>query len=392
MNKYIILLVAVVIQLCLGASYAWSTFVPALKQDFGLTTAQTQTIFGLSSLVCTLFIFVGGRIQDRLGPLIPAVCGGIIFGCGYILAGYSGGSYPALLLFIGVFSAIGVGLCYLCPIACCIKWFPLHKSLVTGIAVAGYGGSAILISRVGEHFLAAQVSPLTIFKYLGFCFLIIIPLAAIILQNPTPEGDQKQMHAGTGMAELLHDRHFWGLVCGIFPCLCVGLMIIGNIKTFGLSLNLNLAAAGASVSILAFFNAFGRISWGVIGSLMEGKKAIIASLISTTAVCLAAPFAIKDNVTFSIFAVLAGFNYGACLVLYAAETAHHYGARQMGMAYSTLLLANGVAGFVAPPVAGRIYDLTGSYTPAFLIFGTLSLICVFLFYFVYQPAGRASED
>ena len=90
--------------------------------------------------------------------------------------------------------------------------------------------------------------------------------------------------------------------------------------------------------------------------------------------------------------MLAGFNYGACLVLYAAETAHHYGARQMGMAYSTLLLANGVAGFVAPPVAGRIYDLTGSYTPAFLIFGTLSLICVFLFYFVYQPAGRASED
>jgi OFA family oxalate/formate antiporter-like MFS transporter len=78
MKKYIILIVAVFIQLGLDAGYAWSTFVPTLKQDFGLTTAQTQTIFGLSSLVSTLFIFAGGRIQDRLGPRITAVIGGIL--------------------------------------------------------------------------------------------------------------------------------------------------------------------------------------------------------------------------------------------------------------------------------------------------------------------------
>jgi OFA family oxalate/formate antiporter-like MFS transporter len=155
---------------------------------------------------------------------------------------------------------------------------------------------------------------------------------------------------------------------------------------------LNLTAAGAAVSILAFFNAFGRISWGIAGSIMEGKKVILASLISTTAVCLASPFVIKDNVTFYIFAVLAGFNYGACLVLYAAEIAHQYGAQQMGMAYSTLFLSNGIAGFVAPPLAGRIYDAIGSYTPAFLIFGTLSFICIFLFYFIYQPAGYERKD
>lgn len=89
MQKYIILIVAVFIQLCLGAGYSWSTFVPALKQNFGLTTAQTQAIFGTGSLVATLLIFLGGRIQDRLGPRIPAVIGGIIFGGSYLLAGYS---------------------------------------------------------------------------------------------------------------------------------------------------------------------------------------------------------------------------------------------------------------------------------------------------------------
>jgi nitrate/nitrite transporter NarK len=60
----------------------------------------------------------------------------------------------------------------------------------------------------------------------------------------------------------------------------------------------------------------------------------------------------------------------------------------MGTIYSTLFLSNGVAGFVAPPLAGKIFDNTGSYAPAFLIFGSLAFISIFLFYFIYQPAKQ----
>ena len=135
MKKYVILIVAVLIQICLGVGYSWSTFVPALKQNFGLTIAQTQTIFGIGSLIITLCIFAGGRIQDRLGPRIPVLIGGIIFSGSYILAGFSDGSYPSLLLLIGFCAAIGVGICYICPIVCAVKWFPNHKSMAAGIVL-----------------------------------------------------------------------------------------------------------------------------------------------------------------------------------------------------------------------------------------------------------------
>ncbi|MGD0021809.1 MAG: MFS transporter [Smithellaceae bacterium] len=163
-------------------------------------------------------------------------------------------------------------------------------------------------------------------------------------------------------------------------------MTIGNIKPFGLSLNLNIAVAGAAVTILACFNTAGRISWGIIGGVLEGRKAILISLVSTAVVCLTAPFAVRNNATFYLFAIMAGFNYSACLVLYAAEIAHHYGTEKMGTIYSTLFLCNGIAGITAPPLAGKIFDSTGSYTPAFLIFGFLSFLSIFLFYFIYQPA------
>ena len=391
MRKYIVLIAAVFIQLSLGAGYSWSTFVPALKQNFGLTTTQTQVIFGMGSLAATFLIFLGGRIQDHFGPRIPAFIGGIIFGSSYVLAGYSNGSYPALLLFIGILAPVGVGLCYLCPIACSVKWFPNHQSLVTGIAVAGFGGSAIVISQLSEYLLAQQMNVLSIFRYMGFGFITILVIATMFLQNPPQEIKENRGDVDIKTFDLFRDRKFLGLLCGIFPCLCVGLMIIGNIKPYGLSLNMDMAVAGAAVTILAIFNTLGRITWGFIGGILKGKKTILISLICTATVCLAAPFVVKNKATFYLFTILAGFNYSACLVLYAAEIANQYGTERMGMVYSTLFLCNGIAGFISPPLAGKIFDSVGSYTPAFLIFGTLSFISIFLFYFIYKPKPAKLE-
>ncbi|KQC08606.1 MAG: hypothetical protein APR62_04405 [Smithella sp. SDB] len=385
MKKYFILIASILIQVCLGVGYSWSTFVPALKQTYGISITQTQTIFGTTSLIITLCIFVGGRIQDRFGPRIPVFVGGIILGGSYLLAGYSSGSYFALLLLVGISAAIGVGISYVCPIVCSVKWFPRHKSLTTGVVVAGYGGSPIIISLIGEFLLSHQVNVLTIFKYLGLVFLIIVPVAAMILQNPIQKEGPITVTTSIKTTELLKDRNFWGLVCGIFPCQCIGLMTIGNIKPFSLSLNLSLIVTGTAVSILALSNALGRIGWGIIGGFLEGKTAILLSLISTSIVCLAAALAVNNDLSFFLFVVSAGFNYGACLVLYAAEVASHYGTEKMGTIYSTLFLSNAVAGFIAPLLAGKIFDNTASYKSAFLIFGFLAFISIFLFYFIYQP-------
>lgn len=386
MIKYSILVAAVLMQICLGANYAWSTFVPALKSDYGLSITQTQTIFGTISLVLTGVMFFAGRLQDAVGPRIPSLIGGFIFGASYFAAGFSSGSFGWLEVLVGVGSGMGVGLAYLCPIACAVKWFPRHKSLVTGIAVAGFGASGIVVSRIGENLLASGYDVLHIFRYLGLGYLVVVCLTSLVLKNPP--GVAREEHAPVNLHSLLRDRSFWGLVCGFFPGLCVGLMSIGNIKPFGLSLGLGISVgvAGAAVGFLALCNALGRLSWGVIGQYIGGRRAILASLTGAGLVCLAGPWLISGPISLQVFALLTGFNYGACLVLYATEIAHHYGAERMGTVYSTLFLSNGIAGFCAPTIAGRLYDTTGTYLPVFSIFGALALCGVVLFYIIYRPS------
>ena len=51
MNRWFVVLGAILIQLCLGAIYAWSAFTPALKTA-GWSKVDTQIVFavGLASL------------------------------------------------------------------------------------------------------------------------------------------------------------------------------------------------------------------------------------------------------------------------------------------------------------------------------------------------------
>lgn len=383
MKKYLILIAAVFIQVCLGASYSWSTFIPALRNNYGFSITQTQIIFSAVTITTTLCMVIGGRLQDIIGPRIPVLFGGILLGSGYLLAGYSGGSYLFMFLFIGILSGIGIGLSYIAPIACAIKWFPHHKSLVTGIAVAGFGGSPIIISRLCEHLLNNQIDVLIIFKSLGLIFIVIVTSFAFFLEDP--KNDKKL----TGMVDvrmfsILKDKHFWVLLSGMFPCACIGLIIIGNMKPFGLSMNVDLLIAGTAIGLFGIFNAVGRVSWGWLGGLISYKKVILLSIVSTSAICFCAPLLAKSNVTFQLFALFAGFNHGAAMVLYAADVAQYYGSERVGSIYPVLLLSNVLTSLIGPPMAGKIFDTVGSYTPVFLIWGSISLICALFFNRFYE--------
>ena len=168
--KYIILLASVLIQTCIGGLYAWSAFVPALKKAHDLSTAQTQLIFGSLIAVFTVSMVVAGRLLSRVSPRWIAAAGGIAFGGGYWIASRSGGSFGLLLLGVGIVTGIGTGFCYVCPLTMCAKWFPERKGLVTGLAVAGFGGGAVVLSYLVEFFFSRGMGVLEVFGLIGVLY------------------------------------------------------------------------------------------------------------------------------------------------------------------------------------------------------------------------------
>ncbi|MFQ6604002.1 MAG: MFS transporter [Fidelibacterota bacterium] len=130
-NHWLVVFGAVLIQLCLGAIYAWSVFTPSLVAA-GWTKAQTQTVFSMGLFFFAIVMVLAGRIMPIWGPRRVALFGGIVLGLGYTCAGLFGGSdFISLLFFIGVVGGSGIGLAYVVPIAVGMRWFPDKKGLIT---------------------------------------------------------------------------------------------------------------------------------------------------------------------------------------------------------------------------------------------------------------------
>ena len=151
LNRWVIVFGAVMIQLALGAIYAWSVFTKLLTEPDGayrFSASQAAWVFSASLAVFAVVMVFAGRWQARFGPRPVSLLGGIALGLGYVLGGLFGGSFWAQLLFIGIMGGAGIGLAYVVPIAVGVKWFPDKKGLITGLAVAGFGfGATIWVKR-----------------------------------------------------------------------------------------------------------------------------------------------------------------------------------------------------------------------------------------------------
>ena len=81
-NRWGIAIAGVLMQMALGAVYAWSVFRTPLATKFGWTIAQVTLTFTISIFILGFAAFPGGLWLNRKGPRVVAVTGGILYGLG----------------------------------------------------------------------------------------------------------------------------------------------------------------------------------------------------------------------------------------------------------------------------------------------------------------------
>ncbi|MFW5858835.1 MAG: MFS transporter [Planctomycetota bacterium] len=385
--RYLVLVGAIVIQICLGGLYAWSVFVEPLKRDHSLSVAQTQLIFGCLIATFTISMVFAGKLLPRLGPRLLAVLSGALFTAGYLVAAASGGAFPLLFLGIAVLSGIATGFGYVVPLTTCMRWFPHHRGLITGIAMAGFGGGAVLLSNVAKVLLGGGLDVLQLFGWVGLVYGGAILLAALAMRAPAPTPDPRSAPA-TAIVVLLKEPFFIALCVGMFCGTFAGLLVIGNLKPLLLSYGVSETAATLSISAFAVGNFAGRITWGWAADRYD--TGIIPVTLGALAAALALlHFAAHTQAGATGIALAIGFGFGACFVIYAAQVARRYGADRVGSTYPFVFLAYGVAGIAGPPLGGWLYDSSGGYAMAIGVsialvlaggIGTAALL--------YGPAGQ----
>lgn len=371
-RRWIVLAAAQAMNLCLGATYAWSLFVGPLRAELGLSQGAAQWPFTVFYIAFPLTTIGAGALIRRFGQQACAAAGGLLFGSGWLLAGLGAGHFGFSVVGIGLLGGMGVGFAYLVPISACQQWFPRHKGLVTGFAVAGFGGGAMLITQAAQHLMADRgATPFEVFTTLGLAFAAIVTVAGLLM-FPAPDGATSPAAAGAEPVDLPRpfprDPVFVALYGAMLVGLVAGLSVNANLKQLGPVAS---EAAGLrAVQLFALTNAAGRILWGGLADRLAMRTVLRANLLAQAASVLAGPALLGRPAGLLIFAALAGLNYGGVLVLYATSVARRWGTRRVGQVYGALFSANLPAGF-GPVLVGASYDVLGHFDYALAAIGLL---------------------
>ncbi|MFW6287684.1 MAG: MFS transporter [bacterium] len=355
MKRWFILIASIILQIILGGIYAWSVFGPSLNENYGINAGQSSLIFGITILLFTVVMIMAGKILAKKGPRFTASIGAVLYLLGYMVASFSRGNFIIILIGIGVITGAGIGFGYVCPLTTCIKWFPRKKGLITGLAVAGFGGGAIILTQLVSVLQGYGLDTLIIFRYIGIITGIPAIAAALVLTNPPDyeirEGEAKKT------TRLLRNKVIIAMIIGIFSGTFGGLMVVSNIKQIGLANNLVEQYAVLAISLFAVGNASGRVLWGAIFDKL-GKKVIPISLILLG--CSALFMLSGSPILFNFGSIMTGIAFGGCFVLYFLRIVERFGDLA-GQLYPYVFLAYGISAVIGPYIGGRIYDLTGTY-------------------------------
>lgn len=404
-GRWWIVVAAVLVQLALGAVYAWSVFNTPLQEQFGWSKAEAVLPFEVA--IGTIFIgsLIGGRIQDRRGPRPVALGGGVLYATGIMLASLvsSGDRLWLLVLTYGVMGGIGLGAVYITPIAMLAKWFPDRRGLITGIAVAGFGFGAVLTAPIAKVLLGGTDDKPSVFLPLGVAYLAAVLAGASVFRNP-PAGYRvpgfEPATAGPAAAgtraytlgEALRTRQ-WYLLTGILALnTTCGIALVSQAADAAESVaGVSAATAAGLVGLLGLFNGAGRIAWAWLSDRTGRMPAFLGMLGLQAACFLALPHA-SAFVLFAGLAALVYLAYGGGFGTMPATAADYFGTPHAGAVYGAMIVAWSIGGVVGPLLTAVLYEASGqSYTLPFTVIGVLALVALVLPMVTRMPSGAPAR-
>lgn len=385
MKKILTVIASFGIMLCLGSVYAWSNFVPKLKDAYDFSTAQTQIIFGVLIAVFAVTMIPAGRFEKRFGTRMTAIMSAILFGAGYLLAGFSGGNFILIFLGIGVLAGMGTGFGYLAALTTPVKWFPEKKGLITGIAAAGFGLAAVVISFASKQLFDSGKNVLEVFAIIGAAYGVIVLIFAFFMTAPEEDAAAK---AKLDIFKVLKSAGFVRPALGIFFGTFAGLLVVGNLEPMGAVYNIESDMLKVGISIFAAANFAGRLTWGFLSDYLGSKLSIFLSLaFQAVGIFLIGHLSLNAALFIGLAAAI-GFGFGANFVLFARESAQEFGIANLGAVYPFVFLGYAVAGILGPMTGGIIYDNFEVYTYAAYIAAGMSLIGGLIFLFKKEGARQ----
>ena len=381
--------------------YGFSAFFNPLVEQFGWSRASLAGVLSLSRLQGGVLALPAGILFDRYGPRRMMFIGVILTGLGYILLSRTTSLLYFYIVFITMIQAgASFGMGGVAVDVAIANWFRRKRGLAMGFATMGLSFGGILVVPLAWFItIHGWRSALML---AGITTIVLgLPLTAVVRHRPEqygylPDGDlpkepdelkaeatepnkeATEEEVNFSPRQVLRARAFYAIAFTV----SARQLVSGSVAVFLIPFlqddrGLSLTQAATVLSVMALVGAPGRVIFGWLGDIFP-KRYVMAGCFIFQAVGLLLFTYVQGILGIAFFLVLYAPTYAGVLPLIPAIQGEYFGRKWFGTIRGMMTPITLISGVVGPVFAGTVFDVTGSYRPAFTVLAGSILLALML--------------
>ena len=313
--------------------------------------------------------------------------GATSMGTGFLLLGFVE-TPTQFYMVLGIFIGFGSGaMGQLATSKLVSNWFVMKRGTALGIAATGISVSGVVMPAISALIIAESGWRNGFITYGLITWLVVVPLVLrFVISRPEdrgllPDGATKRASLPPPQQKLktrdfLANRVFWYLTLTIGLLFCIQSATLIHMVPRLTDQGLSLFTASYIASATAFFGILGKLVYGTLVDRWDVRRALWLGIAFQVAGQI---LMLIDNNSFAFLfgACLFGFGMGGIVPMQGAVVGAAFGRDSFGKVLGAMRPPRSVIHLLGVPFAGWVFDISGSYLPAFLTFlGLYVLTCL----------------
>jgi OFA family oxalate/formate antiporter-like MFS transporter len=353
-----------------GTRYSYGIFLPQMLSALSITKTQAGMIYFAYFIAYTAFSPIMGLLSDKYDLRIILTVFVLLMAGGTFLMGYSTSPTQASLFFC--LAGVGCSACWTPVMVLAQKWVG-EKRRGMSLAFVDAGSSMGIV-------VMGAVMPLIVMAYdwrtgwmtLGVLGFVLAVLCFFLIRNP-PESESDPMSlrdrnktGGISYKHLFSNRFFWLIGIAYFFTGFAVIVPFTFISTYAVQeLSVPYESASLLVTLIGAGGVTGKLIFGPLSDKLGRVKIMVIAAIFIAGGNVAIAF--NRGWLLMVFTFIYGLGYGSCWSMYAACASDFFSKQAAGRIIGLWTFYLGVGTMIAPVLAGRVADITGTLMWAFLI-------------------------
>jgi len=372
-----------------GLHYSFGVFFKPLCESFAWSREATSGVFSVYAIVQGIAAMILGGVADRFGyrkVILPAA---FLVGLGFALNSRITAIWHLYLTY-GLLIAVSYSAFFPVSNSALVRWFTRHRGLALGILMSGGGAGTAIFLPITER-LIFNFGWRTSFLLLGlFAWLILIPCSLLIRYPRQPSAHLpllKQDDSTPIVKAAFCSSSLWMLI-GVFALISFpNQLVMVHLINHATDIGIAGFVAASFVSAIGIAKVAGPLVLGGLSDRIGPSNVLILSVLGMMAGLILLLFS-REVWMFYGFAIGYGFFFGGLGPMIGAQIHLFFGPRAMATLVGVLVFSLLIGGSVGVWAGGWIFDVTGSYQPAFGLGVAMCFVAFGLSLGLKKQAGR----